>query len=160
GGIRAPAAQTGGDGDALHDLRRKLAVTVGAQLRERARDDRVVRKAGDLDSIRTPHLDVVRERHALVDRRELVLPVRALRADDQREIDLRGGDSASHRSARASAMNSGGESSSARVAGGRPIVSSAAAASWRVASSLSSRELASVFRRCANAAPTTRFTCA
>ena len=65
---------------------------------------------------------------------------------------------ADHASASASATNSGGESSSARTPAPRPIAASPATASSREQSPASATALASVFRRCENAASTRRFT--
>src|SRR5438445_1978092 len=158
GGVGAAAAETRGDRYALRDPGGELDVAVRGQFSQGACHERVAGEAGDLRALGNTHLDAIRERDALIHGRDLVHAVRTPRADDEREVEFRRRDASLHGSARASVTNSGGGSSSARVAGGRPTVSRARTASARAASPLSSTEFASVLRRCANDASTTRLT--
>ena len=98
--------------------------------------------------------DAVGEVEALHDGRHLVLAVVAERADDEREVELRGRRRAVH-AARASARatNSGGSSSSARAAA-RGRSPPAPPPPRPVARPASSSEFGSVLRRCAKAAAT------
>src|SRR4029079_9454232 len=79
--------------------------------------ERVIVETGHAHVGRPRDGEPVGERDALVHRDELVVAVITARADDEREVDLGGGDAASHRSASASATNSCGSSSSARTSG-------------------------------------------
>src|SRR5262249_6966758 len=165
--VRAAAAEAGGDRDPLLDRRLPPGLDAGGARRkapERAPedvgDDRrmiAVRRHRDVDPlpVRARDLDVVVEIDALEHGDDLVLAVVARRADDERQVDLRVGP---HASAAASATNSSGASSSARTFASRPIAPSATTAGSRVTTELSAGELASVLRRWANAASTTRFT--
>ena len=70
----------------------------------------------------------IREIDSLQDGRDLVLSVRARRADDEGEVDLRVRSGGLHASASVSATNSCGARASARVSGARSISASASAA--------------------------------
>ena len=89
---------------------------------------------------------------------DLVLAVRAERADDEREVDLRRcAERAAHASLRVSSTNSGGSSASARTDGSRPERGERRDRRSRVATRRrAASEFASVLRRCANAPSTTR----
>src|SRR5688572_8341594 len=157
--VGAAAAEPRRDGDALRDVRTPPGSHAGLdrKRRECRPDEGVLREALDGEAVAECQLDTVREREPLQDGHDLVLAIRARRPDDEREVQLRGGRGACH-SARVSSTNSCGSSASARTPGSRPIRSSAAAASSRVASPDSSSEFGSVLRRCANAALTTLLT--
>src|SRR5207249_4911193 len=126
----AAAAEAARDGDALPDPRAPawLDRGCGPEPFERGADQRVVGEAVDAQHIGPLDRDAVAQRDSLVDRRDLVLAVRARRADDEGEVDLRGGGRAVHASASARATNSSGASSSARVASPRSIAARTRAA--------------------------------
>src|SRR5204863_3033294 len=156
--VRAAAAEAGRDREPLLDPRVPVRLDAGTRgdRFQRAAHEGVAPEAVHPQPERGIELDPVGQPESLVKGQELVLAVVAQGADDEREIDLRRRRSF-HRSAAASATNSGGVRASARVAGSRPIAASATAARARVASPASSSEFGSVLRRCANAAPTSRF---
>ena len=86
-------------------------------------------------SMRSASVDPLERRH------DLVLAVVAQRADDEREVDLRGGAARVSGARSASATNSGGvELLGAHVAGSRPIASSAVGRRARSATPASSSE--------------------
>src|SRR5215216_7059918 len=133
-----------------------LDFRLGRQHFERPPDKRVGGKAGDGELVRGVQPDPVGERDPLQHRRDLVAPVRPRRPDDQRQVQLRGGEQLGHASAAARRTNSSGSSSSARALGARPSCASAAAASSRPAMPASSSEFGSRLRRWAKAPSTTR----
>src|SRR4029450_13485411 len=116
---------------------------------ERVANERVLGKAANTEARRWGGRDPGDEVETLVDRRQLV-PAVVGRADDEREVQLRGRGRARHSSACASAPNPPGGSASARVTGSWPTFTSAAAACSREASPASSSEFGSCLRRCAN----------
>ena len=153
--VGAAAAEPGRDRDPLRDRRTPAGLDAGGggERGEGVADDRVAGEAGDRERRTGLDRDSVGEIDPLQEGRDLVLAVRAGRADDEREIDLRRR-RRSH-SASVSAANSAGASASARASGGRPIEASAAAATSREQSPASASEFGSVLRRWANAASTT-----
>ena len=84
---------------------------------QRVAHEAVLGEASDGEHRRRLELDPVREIDALQNRRDLVLAVRAHRPDDEREVELRRGRRAAHRSAAARRTNVSGVSASARTAG-------------------------------------------
>src|SRR5262249_7085412 len=136
----------------------RLDLRCSRETLERVRDDRVPGEALDGEDVARLERDRVAQADPLEHGRDLVVAVRLGSADDQREVDLGRRVGARHRSAWASATNSGGASASARTAASRPIAWSAAAPCSRVAAPASASELASVLRRWAKAPSTTGFT--
>src|SRR5947207_4029063 len=158
--VGAAAAEARCDGDPLPDPGAPTGFgsrRAGKSL-ERTTDERVLRESFDAKLRCTVDRQAVAEIDALVDGRHLVLSVVPAGPDDEREVQLGRRGRASHGSASASATNSSGFKASARVDATRPRLSTAAAASSRVARPASSSEFGSVVRRCANAADTTSFT--
>ena len=158
--VGAPAPEAGRDRNPLREAHRPTQLDAGSrgEQLERGADERVVYEAVDLEAWRGLERDAVAQVDPLVDRAELVLAVLPSGTDDEGEVQLRRRGRASHESSSASAAKSSGASRSARVAGEKPSCSSAAAARSRSAWPASSSEFGSVFRRCAKAASTRRFT--
>ncbi len=77
GGVGAPAAQAGGDGDLLRDpgAPSGIDLRLARELDERAPDDRVVLEALDREPARPLELDAVADVDALEDGDDLVQPV-------------------------------------------------------------------------------------
>src|SRR5262245_59199167 len=159
--VGASAPEACGDWNLLPDSDAPYRLDAGrpGEPDERSADDRVARESLDRQSVTWGQLDPVADVDSLEDRGDLVQPIDAPRPDHEREIDLcRGNCSALLHPARASASctNSSGASSSARTLACRPSAASASWARSRSAKPLRSSEFASVLRRCANAAETTR----
>ncbi len=146
--VGAAAAEAGRDREPLLDRRVPAGLDAGPRCEglERAADERVAGEAVDAQLGGRRDVDPVGHADALVDGDELVLAVVAQRPDDERQVDLRGSGSP-HRSASASARNSGGASASARTDGSRPIAASASTARSRLARPAISSEFGSVLRR-------------
>src|SRR5262249_33818468 len=146
-GVGAAAAEAGGDRNPLLDRYVPAGPDAcsGGERAERARDERVVGEAGHSERVRRLDRDRVGEVDPLQEGRDLVLPVRAERSNDEREVDLRRSGRGRHASSTARSTNCPGRNASARTDGGRPSPSSATAASARDATPASSSEFGSVF---------------
>src|SRR5215218_1377826 len=158
-GVGAPSAEAGRDRNLLvdRDVPIRGRARGGGELLERSTHDRVLGEAFDSKLVRRLERDPVGQGDPLEHGRDLVPSVGPGRADDEREVELRGCEELGHRSAAARRTNSSGSSSSARASVLQPIDSSASSARWRSVRPASSREFGSRFRRWAKAASTTRF---
>src|SRR4029453_1237351 len=87
----------------------------GGELLEGTADNRVLGESFDAELIRRFERDAVGEGDALQNGGDLVTAIEPLRADDEREVDLRGGGGLAHATAAVSPTTSWGSSSSARV---------------------------------------------
>ena len=158
-GIRAAAAETGGDGDPLLDAHAPARVDAG-RLREPPRA-----LAGRACPPRNPRRSELsagsssmssQRSIGLQDGGDLVLPVGTKRADDEREVDLRERARARHRKRR----GEGDELVRRELLGANArrladLPRALARRRARVTRPASASEFASVFRRCAKAAFTT-----
>src|SRR5918997_6089809 len=162
GGVGAPAAHAGGDGDALGDRDADgRAVPAGrrAEARERAGGEVLALDAGADHLVRVAvrglQLELVGHGHRLNEGHQRVVAVRARPADEQAQVDLARREAAQPRHAASCswrARHSPGASCSARASGGRPMAWSAARARSRMpgwAPGASESERASALRRCA-----------